>query len=158
MAASSTMADPGRKYVYCLVEDIGEEVWHWTPGARIKGIFARLCNERRIGRECFLTRGIPVGFEIDDLAEDDRHSAADPGPRVIIDGMAFHLAENEAQATHEIIVMHRDDAENLLAAANARMRSAKSLRARMLAELWTVMSEFMKAEPQQTFFIFAREL
>jgi hypothetical protein len=158
-ASRTTIADRGRKNVYCLVEGIGEEVWHWTPGARIMGVFSQLCNKRRIGRQCFLAQGIPVGFEIDELAEDvPRTGAADAGQPGVIDGMAFHRAQNEAEATHEIIVMHRNDVENLKAEANACLRSPKSLRDRMVAELWMEMAAFIQAEPQQTVFIFAREL
>ena len=150
--------DRDRKYVYCLIDGIGEEVWHWTPGARVMGVFAALCHEGRIGRDCFLSRGIPVGFAIDDIIEDDDPARNDAGPSLIIDQMTFHPATHEAEATHEIIVLHRDEAQRLKTEAIAQMRAARSLRGRMLAELWREMAGFIETEPQQTSFIFAREL
>lgn len=160
MASGSPTSDQAGKYVYCLIEGIGEEVWHWEPATRVVGFFAALYHERQIGRDCFLSKGIPIEFEIDDLVEDDARSAApaEVGETVIIDEIVFHIAENESAATHEIIVLDREDIEPLKTASQGQMRSADSLRDKMLAELVMEMAEYMEAEPQQGPFIFAREL
>ena len=55
-------------------------------------------------------------------------------------------------------MVHRDDAQRLEAEATEEMRLTDNLRDRMLAERWMEMAAFMKAEQQQTLFIFAKEL
>ena len=72
--------------------------------------------------------------------------------------MEFYIANSEADATHEVIVLSRDDAKLLSAEVGRQKISAKTLKEKMLVEMLEEMVSVIEAHSQRNAFVFARKL
>ena len=75
-----------------------------------------------------------------------------------VDGLEFYVANSEADATHEVIVLSRYDADLLRAEVTRQKSSAKTLKEKMLAEMLEEMVSVIEADSQRNAFVFARKL
>lgn len=127
---------------------------------RILGIFSNLHGERQIGSDCFLASRVPSLGDEEDwgneyvslLEPDDRREIK------FVDKLKFYIANNEADATHEVIVLSRYDAELLKGEVVRQKSSAKTLKEKMLAEMLEEMVSVMETHSQRNAFVFARKL
>lgn len=96
---------------------------------RILGIFSSLHREGQIGSDCFLASYIPLEGD----EEDRDHEYASPPGRddrkemKFVDGLEFYIANDDANATHEVLVSSRKDADLLKGEVVRRKSSAKTL-------------------------------
>ncbi len=72
--------------------------------------------------------------------------------------MEFYIANSEADATHEVIVLSRYDAELLRGEVVRQKSSAKTVKEKMLAEMLEEMVSVIEADSQRNAFVFARKL
>jgi hypothetical protein len=82
---------------------------------RILGIFSNLHGETKIGSDCFLASSVPIEGDEEDC---DNEYASQPATddlreMTFVDGLKFYIANSEADATHEVIVLSRKDADLL---------------------------------------------
>jgi hypothetical protein len=154
--------DRNRKPLLCWADGVGyeDEVWSWQPLNRVLGIFSNLHRERQIGSDCFLASSVPI--ESDE--EDWDHEYASPletnNLREIkfVGELKFYIANSEADATHEVIVLSRYDAEMLRNEVVRQKSSAKTLKEKMLTEMLEEMVSVIEADSQRNAFVFARKL
>lgn len=72
--------------------------------------------------------------------------------------MEFYIANSDADATHEVIVLSREDANLLKGEVVRQKSSAKTLKEKMLADMLEEMVSVMEADSQRNAFVFARKL
>jgi hypothetical protein len=72
--------------------------------------------------------------------------------------LEFYIANSEADATHEVIVLSRYDADVLRGEVVRQKSSAKTLKEKMLAEMLEEMLSVMETDSQRNAFVFARKL
>jgi hypothetical protein len=161
-ASAYATPDSYSKPLLCWADGVeyDDEIWSWQPRSRIPGIFSNLHGERRIGSDCFLASRVPSeGVEEDWDNEYPSPPANDaPGGIKFVDGLEFHVADSETDATHEVIVLSRKDAVLLRGEVVRRKSSAKTFKETMLAEMLEEMISLIEADPQRNAFVFAREL
>lgn len=131
--------DRNRKPLLCWAEGVEyeDEIWSWEPLNKILGIFSNLHKERQIGSDYFLASSVPTegdeedwdGGYVSPLETDDL------GELKLIDELEFCIANSEADATHEVIVLSRSDAGPLRREAVWQKSAAKTLKEEMLAEM-----------------------
>lgn len=161
-ASEYAALDHNRKPLLCWADGVGyeDEIWSWEPLNKILGIFASLHEERQIGSDCFLVSRVPI----EGYAEDWDQEGAIPlktnplGEIKFIGELEFYIASNEADATHEVIVLSRDDADVLREEVVRRKSSAKTLKEKMLAEMLEEMVSVIEADSHRNAFVFARKL
>ena len=160
-ASKYAALDRNRKSLLTWAGGFEDEIWSWEPLARIGGVFANLHKKCQIGSDYFLAIGVPVGDEEEEDWEEESEpssESADLGEVKAVDGLEFFVTASDADATHEVIVLSRDDGPLLRGEASKQRRSAKALRDEMLSEMIEEMASFIDAEAQQSVFVFAREL
>lgn len=91
--------------------------------------------------------------EYEDLSEADNL-----GEIRIINELEFYVANNEADATYEVIALSRNDADLLREEAAQQKRSAINLKEVMLAKMLEEMISVIESDAQHTILVFAREL
>jgi hypothetical protein len=72
--------------------------------------------------------------------------------------LKFYIANGDADATHEVIVLSRKDADLLKREVVRQQSSAKTLKEKMLAEMLEEMVSIIEADSQPNTFVFARKL
>jgi hypothetical protein len=72
--------------------------------------------------------------------------------------LEFYIANSEADATHEVIILSRKDADLLRGEVVRQKSSAKTLKEKMLAEMLEEMVSVIEADSQRNAFVFARKL
>ena len=82
----------------------------------------------------------------------------DPREIKFVDGLEFYIANSEADATHEVIVLSRYDADLLRREVVRQKSSAKTLKEKMLAEMLEEMVSVIEANSQRNGFVFARNV
>lgn len=161
-ASEYAALDHNRKPLLCWADGVGceDEIWSWEPLNRILGIFSSLHRERQIGSDFFLASSVPIeGYE-----EDWDKEYAGPGETddfkelKFIDELEFCIANGEADATHEVIVLSRNDADLLKGEVIRQKGSAKTLKEKMLAEMLEEMVSVIEADSLRNVFVFARKL
>lgn len=161
-ASEYAALDSRRKPLLCWADGVGyeDEIWSWEPMSRILGVFSSLHGERQIGSDCFLAGGVPiVGDEADWDDEYARRPATDDlRETTFVDGLMFYIANNEADATHEVIVLSRKDAAPLSGEVVRQKNSAKTLKEKILVEMLEEMVSVIEAGPRLNTFVFARRL
>jgi hypothetical protein len=137
---------------------------------RVLGIFFNLYGETKIGSDCFLANSVPIEDDEEywDNEEDneegwDKEYARQPATdnrreMTFVDGLKFYIADNEADATHEVIVLSRHDADLLRKEAVRQKSSAKSLKEKMVAEMLEEMVSVIEVDSKRKTFVFARKL
>lgn len=161
-ASESAALDYKRKPLLCWADGVGyeDEVWSWEPLNRILGVFSNLHRERQIGSDCFLASSVPIEADEEDL---DKEYASpletdDLSEIKFVDELEFYIANSEPDATHEVIVLCRDDADLLRVEVIRQKSSAKTLKEKMLAEMLEEMVSVIEADSQRKAFVFARKL
>jgi hypothetical protein len=157
----SAARDHNRKPLLCWADGIGyeDEIWSWEPLNKILGVFPNLHRERRIGSECFLASSVPIEGDEQDGDEYASPLETDELRQIkFVDELEFYIANSEADATHEVIVLSRYDADLLRGEVVRQKSSAKTLKARMLAEMLEKMVSVIEADSQSNAFVFARKL
>ena len=153
--------DRNRKPLLCWADGVAyeDEIWGWEPLTRITGIFSDLHRGRQVGSDCFLTSSVPLGDEEDwdneyavPLETDDRREIK------FVDKLEFYIANSEGDATHEVIVLSRHDADLLRGEVVRQKGSAKTLKEKMVAEMLEEMISVIDADSQCNAFVFARKL
>lgn len=161
-ACENAALDHNRKPLLCWADGFGyeDEIWSWEPLDRILGIFSNLHRERQIGSDCFLVSSVPI--EGDEEVFDNEYASPletdDLREIKFVDELEFYIANSEADATHEVIVLSRDDAKLLRGEVVRQKSSAKTLKEKMLAEMLEEMVSVMEADSQRNAFVFARKL
>lgn len=151
-----------RKPILCWADGVGyeDEIWSWEPMNRVLGIFSDLHGERQIGSDCFLAGSVPI--EGDEEEWDNEYASQpesdDRREIKIVDELEFYVANSEADATHEVIVLSRKDADLLRGEVVRQKSSAKTLKEKMLAEMLEEIVSVIEADSQRNTFIFARKL
>lgn len=150
------------KPLLCWADGVGyeDEIWSWEPLNKILGIFSDLHREKKIGSDCFLASSIPIeGDEEDWDNENSRPLETDDHREIkFVDKLEFYIANSEADAMHEVIVLSRPDADLLRKEVLRQKSSAKTLKEKMLAEMLEEMASVIEADSQRKMFVFAREL
>jgi len=151
-----TLDDNG-KPLLCWADGVGYEgeIWSWEPLDRILGIFSSLHKEGQIGSDCFVASGVPiVGNEADasPLETNDLREIK------LVGELKFYIANGDADATHEVIVLSRKDVDLLKREVVRQQSSAKTLKEKMLAEMLEEMVSIIEADSQLNSFVFARKL
>lgn len=161
-AIENVALDSKRKPLLCWADGVGyeDEIWSWEPMNRILGIFSNLHRERQIGSDCFLASSVPI--EGDEQYWDNEYARTPAADNLremtFVDGLKFYIADSEADATYEVIVLSRYDADLLRAEAVRQKSSAKTLKEKMLAEMLEEMVSVIGADAQRNTFVFARKL
>jgi hypothetical protein len=160
-ASEYAVLDHNAKPVLCWADGVRfeDEIWSWEPLQKILGVFSDLHRERQIGSDCFLATSVPMeGHEEDWNNEDVSLEPDNLRKKKFVGELEFHIANSEANATHEVIVLSRHDAELLRQEVVRRKRSAKTLKEKMLAEMLEEMASAIETVSQRTAFVFARRL
>lgn len=127
---------------------------------KIVGVFSNLHRGRQIGSDCFLAICVPI---IGDEEDWDNEYASPSKPMIspevkFIGDLKFYLGDNEADATYEVILLSRCDADPLREEVIRQKSSAKTLRDKMLAEMLEEMVSVIQSDSQRNEFVFARKL
>jgi hypothetical protein len=161
-ASEYAALDSYSKPLLCWADGVGyeDEIWSWEPMSRILGIFSNLHIERKIGSDCFLASSAPIEGDKEDW---DNEYASPPETddlreMTFVDKLKFYIANSEADATHEVIVLSRKDADLLRGEVVRQKSSAKTLKEKMLAEMLEEMVSVIEADSQRNTFVFARKL
>ena len=127
---------------------------------KIFGIFSNLHRERQIGSDCFLASRIPIEGDEEDWDNEYASPLETDDLREIkfVDELEFYMANGEADATHEVIVLSRYDVGLLRGEVVRQKSSAKTLKEKMLAEMLEEMVSVMETDSQRNAFVFARKL
>ena len=161
-ASEYAALDHNRKPLLCWADGVGseDEIWSWEPLNKILGIFSNLHKERQIGSDCFLASSVPIEGNEEDWDNEDASPLETDNPREIkfVDGLEFYIASSEADATHEVIVLSRDDADLLRREVVRQKSCAKTLKEKMLAEMMEEMVSVIEANSQRNGFVFARNV
>ena len=127
---------------------------------KILGVFSNLHGETKIGSDCFLASSVPIEGEEEDW--DNEYASPletnDLRETKFVDELEFHIANSDADATHEVIVLSRYDADVLREEVVRQKSSAKTLKEKMLAEMLEEMVSVIEADSQRKTFVFARKL
>jgi hypothetical protein len=125
----------------------------------IVGVFSNLHRGRQIGSDCFLATCVPIiGDEEDCDSEYARPVGANHLTQIkFVGDLKFYIANNEADATYEVIVLSRYDAEPLRDEVIRQESSAKTLTDK-LAEMLEEMVSVIQADSHRNGFVFARKL
>ena len=154
--------DGNRKPLLCWADGVGyeDEIWSWEPLNKIFGIFSNLHRERQIGSDCFLASSVPIEGDEEDCDNEYASPLETDGLREIkfVDELEFYIANSEADATHEVIVLSRYDADLLRGEVFRQKSSAKTLKEKMLAEMLEEMVSVIEADSRRNAFVFARAL
>jgi hypothetical protein len=154
--------DLNSKPLLCWADGVGyeDEIWSWEPLSRILGIFSHLHRERQIGSDCFLAGSVPIEGDQED--SDNEHASPFETNNLreikFVGELKFYIANSEAEATHEVIVLSRYDAENLRNEVVRQKGSAKTLKEKMLVEMLEEMVSVIEADSRRNAFVFARKL
>jgi hypothetical protein len=161
-ASEYAALDNNSKPLLCWADGVGyeDEIWSWEPLSRILGIFSNLHRERQIGSDCFLANRVPIeGDEEDWINEYASPPETDDLKGIkFVDELEFYTADSEADATYEVIVLSRKDADLLRGEVVRQKSSAKTLKETMLAEMLEEMVSVIEADSQRNVFVFARKL
>lgn len=154
--------DDREKPLRCWADGVGyeDEIWSWEPRDKILGIFSNLYRKRQIGSDCFLASGVPI---VDNEADRDNEYASPLETNELteiklVGELKFYIANSEADATHEVIVLSRKDADLLKREVVRQQSSAKTLKENMLAEMLEEIGSVIEADSQRNIFVFARKL
>lgn len=154
--------DDNGKPLLCWADGVGyeDEIWSWEPLDKILGIFSNLHRETKIGSDCFVASGVPI--EGDEEDRDNEHYSPletnDLREIKFVGELRFCIANSEADATHEVIVLSRYDAEMLRREVVRQKSSAKTLKEKMVAEMLEEMVSVIEADSHRNAFVFARNL
>ena len=74
----------------------------------------------------------------------------------LVGELKFYIANSEADATYEVIVLSRYEAEMLRKEVVRQKSSAKTLKEKMVAEMLEEMVSVIDADSQRNAFVFAR--
>lgn len=161
-ACEDAALEHNEKPLLCWADGVGaeDEIWSWQPLNRILGVFSNLHRERQIGSDCFLASSVPIESDEEDwddeypqpLETDDRREIK------LVDNLEFYIANSEADATHEVIVLSPYDTDPLRREVVRQKSSAKTLKEKMLAEMLEEMVSVIEANSQRNAFVFARKL
>ena len=161
-ASEYAALDSNSKPLLCWADGVGyeDEIWSWEPMTKILGIFSNLHRERQIGSDCFLASRVPTAVEEEDGDSEYARPLETDDLRGIkfVDELKFYIANSEADATHEVIVLSRKDADLLRGEVVRQKSSAKTLKGKMLAEMLEEMVSVIEADSQRKAFVFARKL
>jgi uncharacterized protein (DUF1499 family) len=161
-ASEYAALDHNRKPLLCWADGVGyeDEIWSWEPLNRILGIFSNLHRERQIGSDCFLASSVPIEGDEEDGDKEYASTLETDDLREIkfVDELEFYIANSEADATHEVIILSRYDADLLRGEVIRQKSSAKTLKEKMLAEMLEEMVSLIEANSQRNAFVFARKL
>ena len=156
------VSDHNRKPLLCWADGVAyeDEIWSWEPLNKILGIFSNLHRERQLGSDCFVASGLPIEGDEEDWDNEYASSLETNDLRKIkfVGELKFYIANSEADATHEVIVLSRDEAEMLRKEFVRQKSSAKSLKEKMLAEMLEEMVSVIEADSLRNAFVFARKL
>lgn len=154
--------DDDGKPLLCWADGVGyeDEIWSWEPLNRILGVFSNLHRERQIGSDCFLASSVPIVGDEEDWDNEYASPRETDDRREIkfVGELEFYIANSEADATHEVIVLSRHDADLLRGEVVQQKSSAKTLKEKMLAEMLEEMVSVIEADSQHKTFVFARKL
>lgn len=131
--------DEPRRPLLCWADGELEDIFDWEPGTKILGIFLAFHRQRKIGRKCFLSKGVPREAEV-------------------ASGFNSRYACDKSSATHEILVASRDDVVLMREQAEIARIAAQNLKERMLADMLDAMANFIETESGRDVFVFARTL
>ncbi len=122
--------------------------------------FSNLYRERQIGSDCFLASSVPIEGDEEDWDNEyaSQLETDDLGEIKFVDELEFYIANSEADATHEVIVLSRNDADLLRGEVGRQKSSAKTLKEKMLAEMLEEMVSVIEADSHRKAFVFARTL
>jgi hypothetical protein len=161
-ACEYSALDSNSKPLLCWADGVRyeDETWSWEPRNKILGIFFNLYGEAKIGSDCFLASGVPIEGDEEDWGHGYARPPATDNLRemTFVDGLKFYIAGSEADATHEVIVLSRKDADLLRGEVVRQKSSAKTLKETMLAEMLEEMVSVIEADSQRNTFVFARKL
>lgn len=131
--------DEPRRPLLCWADGELEDIFDWEPGTRILGIFLAFHRQCKIGRKCFLSKGVPKEAEV-------------------ISGFNSLYACDKSNATHEILVASREDAVLMREQVETARIAAQTLKDRLLADMLDAMASFIESEQSRDVFVFARTL
>lgn len=161
-ASEYAALDSKRKPVLCWADGVGydDEIWSWEPMNRILGIFSHLRGERQIGSDFFLSSRVPIEGDEEEWDNEyaSRPESDDRREIKFVDELEFYVANSEDDATHEVIVLSRKDADLLRGEVVRQKSTAKTLKEKMLAEMLEEMASVIEADSQRNTFVFARKL
>jgi hypothetical protein len=72
--------------------------------------------------------------------------------------LQFYIPNSEADATHEVIILSRPDADLLRKEVVRRKSSVKALKDKMLAEMLEEMASAIEADSQRNTFVFCKKI
>jgi hypothetical protein len=128
--------DEPRKPLLCWADGELDYIFDWEPGTKILGVFQGFHRQRKIGRKCFLSKGVPRESEV-------------------ASGFNSRYACDKTNATHEILVVSRQDAVLMREQAEISRNDAQTLKDRMLADMLDAMADFIETEENRSVFVFA---
>ena len=159
-ASECAALDYKRKPLLCWADGVGyeDEIWSLEPPNKILGIFSDLHRKRHIGTDCFLASSVPIDGDEEDSDKEYAGPLGSDEFREIKFVDKFCIANSEADATYEVIVLSRHDADQLRGEVIRQKSSAKTLKENMLAEMLEEMVSVIEADSQRNAFVFARKL
>ena len=109
--------DDNGKPLLCWADGVGyeDEIWSWEPLDKILGIFSNLYREKQIGNDCFLASSVPIQGDEEDRENEYASPLETDDLREIkfVGELEFYIASSDIDATHEVIVLSRYDADLL---------------------------------------------
>lgn len=151
-----------RSGIKCLItwtDGIQDELWDWSPAARVQGIFAELHNAKKIGKECFLVNNLPQYSDGDDSDDSTEQSGANQDSLYdLIKKLKTFAVDSQSEALCEIIILSKADKKLLGHEVVRQRKEAKSLKEEMVPSMFLEMISYMESEPRQDVYVFAREI
>jgi hypothetical protein len=159
-ACEYELLDHNTKPLLCWADGVAyeDEIWSWEPLNKILGVFSNLHKEWQIGSDCFLASSVPIEGDEKDWNTGDVLETDDLREKKFVGELQFYIPNSEADATHEVIILSRPDADLLRKEVVRRKSSVKALKDKMLAEMLEEMASAIEADSQRNTFVFARKL
>lgn len=131
--------DGPKRPLLCWADGKLDHIFDWEPRTKILGIFLEFHKQNKIGRKCFLSRGVPKESDV----------AKGFNPR---------YSCNRNNATHEVLITSQEDAALMRERSKAIKGNSPTLKERMIAEMLEAMADFIESDSNRDYFVFARTL
>jgi hypothetical protein len=151
-----------RSGIKCLItwtDGIQDELWDWSPAARVQGIFSELHNTKKIGQEYFLVNNLPQYYDGEDNDDSIEQSGINKNSlHDLIKKLKTFAVGSQSEALCEVIILSKADKKLLGHEVVRQRKEAKSLKEEMIPSMFLEMISYMESEPRQDVYVFAREI
>jgi len=149
----------GMKCLITWTDGIQDELWDWSPAARVQDVFAKLHTSGKIGKDCFLVSDLPQYFDADDGEDSsDQDDSGQESFSDLLSRLKSFAVDSPEKALCEIIVLSRADKKMLAHEVVRQRKEAKSLKDELIPDMFRAIISYMESAPRQKVYVFAREI